>query len=62
MPLFVWIQGVNGPAPQIWHEDQKTGEGKEKPCLQSYKISKAEAERRIVDLMEAYPYVASASA
>ena len=62
MPLFVWVQGVNGPAPQIWHEDQTTGEGKAKHFLQSHKISKFEAERRIVDLMEDYPYAAPASA
>lgn len=61
MPLFVWVQGVNGPAPQIWHVEQTTGEGKEKPCLQSHKISKFEAEKRMTELMELYPYVPPAS-
>ncbi len=56
MPLFVWVDGVNGPAAQIWHEDQTTGEGKTKHCLQSHKISKLDAEKRIVELMEIYPY------
>lgn len=61
MPLFVWIEGVNGPAAQVWHEEQTTGEDKPKAYLQSHKISKVEAEKRIVELMELYPY-ASASA
>ena len=56
MLLFVWVEGVNGPAAQIWHEEQATGEGKAKPCLQSHKISKLDAEKRIVELMEIYPY------
>lgn len=63
MPLFVWLEGLNGPAPQIWHTDNVTGEGKEKVTpLQAHKISKFEAERRIVDLIEDYPYVAPPSA
>jgi len=56
MPLFVWVDGVNGPAAQIWHEEQTTGEGKTKHYLQSHKISKLDAEKRIVELMEIYPY------
>lgn len=56
MPLFVWVEGVNGPAAQIWHDAQTTGEGKAKSCLQSHKISKLDAEKRIVELMEIYPY------
>ena len=56
MPLFVWVDGLNGPAAQIWHEEQTTGEGKTKHCLQSHKISKLDAEKRIVELMEIYPY------
>ena len=56
MPLFVWVEGVNGPAAQIWHEEQTTGEGKTKHCFQSQKISKLDAEKRIVELIEIYPY------
>ena len=61
MPLFVQVQGVNGPAPQIWREEQTTGEGKLKACLQSHKISKLEAEKRIVELMELYPYASTSA-
>ena len=62
MPLFVWVEGVNGPMPQVWHTEQTTGEGKVKHCLQSHKISKFEAEQHIVDLMKDYPYDAPTSA
>ena len=30
MPLLVWIQGLRGPEPQLWQEDQTTGSGKAK--------------------------------
>lgn len=62
MPLFVWIEGPNGPAPQIWHDDCVKPSGELKPSLQSHKIAKWEAQKRICDLMEDYPYVAPASA
>lgn len=62
MPLFVWVKGLTGPQPQIWHVEQTTGEGKSKDCLQEHKISKEEADKKdISELMKVYPYVAASS-
>lgn len=56
MPLFVYVQSVNGPIPQIWYEEQTNGEGKPKRFLQAHKISKAECNLSMDSLMETYPY------
>lgn len=54
MPLFVWINGLRGPEPQIWHVDQTTGEGKRKDLniLSEHKIDSVEAFEKLI---EKYP-------
>ncbi len=54
MPLFVWLNGLNGPEPQIWHVDQTTGEGKRKDnnILAEHKIDQVES---FETLIKKYP-------
>ena len=35
---FVIVQGLRGPEPQVWHDMQTKGEGKEKPVLWKKKL------------------------
>ena len=43
MKYFVWIEGLRGPEPQIWYDDdQKDGVGKSKKVLAKHDITDAD--------------------
>ena len=53
--FFVYIAGLRGPEPQIWHDDQVDGNHKTKPTLAKHQIADWEAMRPLNELMEVYP-------
>lgn len=58
MPKLVYLQGLKGPAPQLWQDDSVLGVTGEKtyPVLQEHKITEKEAELSLDELMKIYPY------
>jgi len=56
MPLFVWLEGLRGPEPQIWYSEQTTGEGKlkDKNILAQHKITEAEVKEGFNALINRY--------
>lgn len=55
MKLFVWIQGLKGPEPQLWDELQ-TRDNKPVKYLACYSVSD---DRTLNQLKLDYPYVAT---
>lgn len=60
MPVkyFVWVEGLNGPEPQLWHEDQMDGNSKAKKTLAKHKLEGGHEDLPLNVLAKLYPYEA----
>ena len=58
MKFFVYVNGLNGPEPQIWYGENTNGEGKAKKYLKSFSLDDSD-KRTIEELKLAYPIEAS---
>jgi len=54
---FVWVNGLRGPEPQIWHDDM-TVDGKPVPILAKHQMTDADNGVTLFGLSERYPYKA----
>lgn len=55
--FFVWIDGLRGPEPQIWH-DEFTKDQKPIPTLAKHELNPLDANLPISELANRYPYEA----
>lgn len=55
--FFVWIESHAGPMPQVWHDMQQTGEGKQKKFLACHVIADDD-KRSIEELKKDFAYEA----
>jgi hypothetical protein len=56
MILFVYVQGLRGPEPQIWPERPYRATGKVEKALQEIELPDNYAELPIDQLVTLYPY------
>lgn len=53
---FVWVKGLRGPVPQIWHQQQIQGEtGKPYPTLAKYVLGEGFEEFGIAGMVAMFP-------
>ena len=52
---LVYINGLNGPEAQIWH-DVRDSQGKEKAHLKKFELQPLQDKLSIETLMKVYPY------
>lgn len=57
MKYLVWIDGLRGPEPQKWAENQ-TSNGKPVPTLAKHELTPLEANMPLSELVNRYPYEA----
>lgn len=56
MIAFVYVRGLKGPEPQLWHEAPTNGAGLSTRPLQSVELPDAYAALRLDELVKHYPY------
>lgn len=55
---FVWVDGLQGPQPQIWDEKNKTADGKPVKTLTEPIVLNSADKSNLNELMIAYPFEA----
>jgi hypothetical protein len=55
MPLFVYVRGMRGPAPEKWPEPIIDMAGKELPALIKHKLTETESKLSLEQLVAKYP-------
>lgn len=56
MPLFVYVDSLKGPVPQVWHDKPVNGSGQSKKPLQSIEIPDGCEKLPLSTLSECFPY------
>lgn len=51
---FVWVKGPSGPKPEVWHNGQRTSEGKPVPFLAAYEITSELAGQYSLDALASF--------
>lgn len=55
-PWFVWVPGLNGPCPEIWHEGRHlTREGHRRDILAKHVLPPEQANAELAWLIAHYP-------
>jgi hypothetical protein len=56
MLTFVYVKGLRGPEPQLWHDKPTNGSGASKSPLQSTELPDSYATLSLDLLAHCYPY------
>lgn len=57
MLRFVYVEGMRGPTPELWHDQPKTGSGMNRGTpLQSHDLDDAFASLTLDQLTKLYPF------
>jgi hypothetical protein len=53
---FVWLKGLRGPEPQVWHHDQMYHDQREIRPMQSHTMTEADLSKSIDELIAVFPF------
>ncbi|GAB6995251.1 hypothetical protein JQ593_22585 [Bradyrhizobium viridifuturi] len=56
MSTFVYVQGLKGPEPQVWHEKPFSAAGRPPVPLQEHELTEKIGKLTVSELAILYPY------